>query len=111
MQVFRNENINQTQWKDIINISKYSSPFQTYLFYRFINSIKGYSAEAIAIAENDVIQALTVVTIQQDPGIRGFFSRRAIIYGGPVLRKDDKNVLHFLLHENRSLAPLLIEEP
>ena len=35
------------------------------------------------------LEALAIISLQKSGGIKGFFSRRAIIYGGPVLKENN----------------------
>ena len=97
MLLLRNENISLEKWATILAVSSYSSPFQTHIFYELCKGIQGLSAEAFALEEDNIIKALCVATIQKEPGISGYFSRRAIIYGGPVLWDIDDDGLEFLL--------------
>ncbi|MGC9472429.1 MAG: lipid II:glycine glycyltransferase FemX, partial [Bacteroidales bacterium] len=75
----------------------FSTPFQSPEFYDFFNSLPHFSAEVFALAEKGEIRALCVVVCQKEAGIKGYFSRRAIIYGGPLLvRKDQPDLEHLL---------------
>ena len=83
--LIKNKTINKQKWLNLLEKSDYSSPFQTLKFHTFFNSIEGFSADVIAIEEDDEYKALVVVTIQKEKGIKGVFSKRGIIYGGPLL--------------------------
>jgi|ERR1035437_6315391 lipid II:glycine glycyltransferase (peptidoglycan interpeptide bridge formation enzyme) len=98
MLLLRNHEISPEGWNTIIAISPYSSVFQTPLFYELCNEVPGISAEAFALEEDNNLKALCVVTLLKEPGIKGYFSRRAIIYGGPVLKeKDGEYCLEYLI--------------
>jgi hypothetical protein len=86
MPLLRNQQISLEKWSAILAISHYSSAFQTPSFYELCNESFGISADAFALEEDDHIKALCIVTLQKEPGLKGYFSRRAIIYGGPVLK-------------------------
>jgi hypothetical protein len=77
--------INKGNWDNLLLNSPFTTPFQTPAFFDFINSVSGLSAEVFAIEENNGISSLCVITFQKEKGINGFFSRRAIIYGGPLI--------------------------
>lgn len=79
------EKINTEQWLNYSHNSRQNNAFQLPAFYNFINTVPGYKAIALAIEVSNEIEALCVVTIQKEKGIKGFFSTRAIIYGGPLL--------------------------
>lgn len=97
MKILINENIQGKKWKALIEKSQYASPFQTLEYYDLFNAVEGLKAEVYAVEENSDIIALCVITFQKERAITGYFSRRAIIYGGPVLKNHDETVLDFLL--------------
>lgn len=78
--------INEDKWRKLLYDNSFSTPYQTPDFYQFFNKIDNHKAKVYAIEdEASDYTALCVVTIQQERGIKGFFSRRAIIYGGPLI--------------------------
>jgi len=85
MKVLLDREVSKEQWDSLYSSNNYSSPFQSYSFYSFFNSIEGLSANVFACEKNSEIVALCVVTLQKGNGFKGYFSRRAIIYGGPLL--------------------------
>jgi serine/alanine adding enzyme len=97
MKLLKNTEINLKNWEDLIKNSNYSSPFQTPSFYNFFNSLTDLSADVFAIDEDEELTSLVVVTIQQEKGIKGFFSRRGIIYGGPLVKESNSKSLSLLL--------------
>lgn len=99
MKVLTNDNIPVGLWEDFLKYNKHSSPFQSHGFYRLFNSVRGFSAIAVAISEGEVLKALVVVTIQQEKGLADLFSRRAIIYGGPMVEDECPHALDILLKE------------
>ena len=99
MILLRNQEISVQKWRNFLAFSQYSTSFQTPEFYELCNSVPGLSAQAFALEEDNIINALCVVTLQKETGLKGFFSRRAIIYGGPVLdKKDSQAGLEYLLN-------------
>ena len=97
MKLLENEGISVKRWTELLSVSKFTSPFQTPEFFELFNSIPGNSAEVFAVEDKSVVSALCVVTLQKEPGIKSCFSKRAIVYGGPVLLGADAKVLLFLL--------------
>lgn len=75
----------------------FASPFQTPAFYDFLNSVPGYSAVALAVENGDALCALVVAALQQERGIKAYFSRRGIIYGGPLFDPEEPQGLEILL--------------
>jgi len=92
-----NNQISTEKWEYLLECSSYSSPFQSPAFYKLFNSIPGFSAIAVGIEDNVELKALCVITIQKEDGIKSYFSRRAIIYGGPILLDNDPVYLKYLL--------------
>lgn len=85
MEVIFNEQVEIEKWRGFVEENSFSSPFQSVNFYQFINSLENYSAEVIAVFDDQKkIKALAVVVIQSERGIKKYFSKRGIIYGGPL---------------------------
>ncbi|MBN1187861.1 MAG: peptidoglycan bridge formation glycyltransferase FemA/FemB family protein [Bacteroidales bacterium] len=99
MHVLVNCEISRSAWNELLLNSNFSTPFQTAEFYAFINSIPGYTAIALAIEDSGKLSSLVVATLQKEKGIKGYFTRRSIIYGGPLVLEDDQSSLHILLKE------------
>jgi len=99
MNLLLNNSINTAQWQKLLESSPFASPFQTPEYYNFFNSISGFSADVFAVEQTEEIKALVSVSLQKEKGIKGYFSRRAIIYGGPVFFENSNKELSFLLQE------------
>ena len=97
MGIVKNNEVNDLQWRKLPDTSPYASPFQTSEFYKLYNAIPILTADVFAIEEASELKALCIVTLQREPGIKSYFSRRTIIYGGPVLRDDDQVILEYQL--------------
>ena len=98
MKILINNEIAIDKWIEFLVVSPSVSVFQTPTFYNLFNSIPGLSAELFAIEETSEIKALCLVTLQKESGISGFFSRRAIIYGGPLVCSEGQIFLGCLLN-------------
>jgi len=99
VELVRNNNIPVQEWERLAGINIHSTPFQSYDFYSLVNSIDGLTAEALSIAEEGHLRALVVVVVFHEAGLKGFFSRRAIIYGGPLIDDRYPDALERLLVE------------
>ena len=97
MKVLINKEISIEKWNKLLTLSLYTSPFQLPSFYNLFNAVSGLSADVFAVEERSEIKALCVVTLQKESGIKGFFSRRAIIYGGPVLYEAKEKEVELLI--------------
>ena len=102
MRLLKNDEIPEYKWHSFLSGNPYYSIFQSPYFYSFFNSISGNSAEVFAVEEFLEIKALCVITIQKEMGIKGFFSRRAIIYGGPIVKKENVKEFELLIHSINS---------
>lgn len=96
MKILINDKIPRDKWQDLLKASQFSSPFQTPGFFTFFNSVIGYSADVFAIEMNQKLTCLMVVTKQKESGIKSWFSRRGIVYGGPLVDEINTKSLNFL---------------
>lgn len=97
MKLLRDSEIDRVQWEALITTNEFASPFQSYSFYDFFNSVDHLSATAYAVEDHGILTALCLVTFQKEKGLKGYFSRRAIIYGGPLVSIAQPEALAFLL--------------
>jgi len=91
--------VSKEKWQSFYLSNFFSSPFQSHSFYSFFNSIEGLSANVFACEKNNEIVALCVVTLQKEKGFKGYFSRRAIIYGGPLLSLNNLQAVDTLFEK------------
>jgi lipid II:glycine glycyltransferase (peptidoglycan interpeptide bridge formation enzyme) len=101
MEIIKNGKLDREKWNLLLKDNIFASPFQTLEFYQFINSVHDYSAEVFAVQENNNYTSLILIVCQKEIGIKSFFSRRGIVYGGPLIRNGNKGSLTFLLREIR----------
>lgn len=86
MKIICNNEIQIEKWRKFCSENQFSSPFQTPSYYNLYNSFDHLSADVVAVENTEgEIKGLVVITLQQEKGIKGYFSRRGIIYGGPLL--------------------------
>jgi len=99
MQRVIDRQINRKDWTLFASENKYYSVFQSPEFYDFFNSVKGLKAHVLAVLQNNKLQALCLLTIHGETGIKKFFSRRAICYGGPLVIDENPTAFELLLKE------------
>jgi len=63
--------------------------FQSPMAYVFFKTVNGYEPVLIAAEEGKKITAILLAVIIKDPGIKGFFSKRCIVWGGPLSDKTE----------------------
>ncbi len=88
--------ISDEKWRSILKDNQFSTPFQSPEFFDFFNSIPLQAAKIFAVEKDNSLKALCVVTIQKEKGLKGYFSRRAIVYGGPVVESDPEALTELL---------------
>ena len=98
MNVIINQDVDIEKWNHILRCSTFSSPFQTPDFYHLFNSIESFSADVFALEVDSFYQLLIVVTVQKEKGLKGFFSKRGIVYGGPLISDYDSPSYILLLN-------------
>lgn len=84
----QNNEVNHAQWKNLLANSETASPFQTPEFYQYTKVISGYDSHFLGLSVSNELKIAAVITIQREPGISSWFSRRAIIHGGPLFSKN-----------------------
>ena len=89
------------KWNKFITNHPHNTIFQSpemYSFYEKVNNFTPYVF--IAEEENKIKGVLLAVLIKEGKGIKGYFSSRVVVYGGPLI-SIDKNieVLEVLLKE------------
>lgn len=82
MKVIFDKDIKTDSWQKLYALAKFKTPFHSIAFYNLINSIPNFSASVIALENENSLESLCIITFQQEKGIKSFFSKRAIIYGG-----------------------------
>ena len=81
--------IDQQQWQELIQRSAVATWFQTNEAYRFYQSVSGMQAFAYGVAEEGRLVGVIVgYTTKSTNAIQQYFTKRAIIYGGPLLAED-----------------------
>ena len=96
------EDIDITSWENLIENTSKHSVYQTRSIYDFWKSQDNCNPYVFGIKSDTNLLALCVVVIQSNgSGLKEYFSRRAIIYGGPIINSEsNKNeVFDFLLKE------------
>lgn len=98
--LYQNSTINFDLWQKLIDRSEFATPFQTPLFFNFLINSSTLKPFVFAVGNNEVYDAICLVTLQKEEGLKGYFSRRAIIYGGLVLTNEISETKITLLLNN-----------
>jgi hypothetical protein len=97
MKVLTNEQIDITLWEEFVAGNPHATPFQTWDYYRLLIGGKQSSGQAVCVIGEERILALAVIHIQRERGIKGFFSRRGVIFGGPLVDPSFPEAMDLLL--------------
>lgn len=89
MKIIEGNHIDTKAWENLARISSVSSWFQTVKAYDFFEGLSFLEAFAFAVEDEGRLKGVVMGYIQKDGGkFKRFFSRRAIIIGGPMLADD-----------------------
>lgn len=97
MEILIDKQIPLNKWKSLCDISDYTTAFQTPEFFQLFNNKVNLSARAIALDSEGELKSLCVITNQSESGIKKYFSKRSIIYGGPVIFNIEPKDFEFFL--------------
>ena len=92
MRIIEGESIDSGLWSELVKQSPVATWFQTREAYSFFDGLSFLEAFAYAVESDGRLKGVVVGYIQKDGGrLKQFFSRRAIILGGPLLADDISN--------------------
>lgn len=81
--------IRESDWNALVNESAVATWFQTREAFGFFHSLSFFEAFVVAVENSGRLRGLAMGYVQKDGGkMKQFFSRRAIILGGPLLAED-----------------------
>lgn len=94
------KDISPSAWESLLKTSTVASWFQTREAFDFFDSLSFAESFVVAVESDAMLKGLVVGYVQQDGGrLKRFFSRRAIVYGGPLLAENIADEeLETLLH-------------
>ena len=114
IQILTYDQIDQLQWQELIQTSATATWFQTDEAYRFYQFVGGMRAFAYGVSEEGRLVGVVVGYITKNSNfILQYFTKRSIIYGGPLLHPEISDfALSALLKtiaQNLDLSPIYIE--
>lgn len=81
--------IDKQQWRELVESSATATWFQTDEAYRFYQSVSDMQPFVYGVCDNNILTGLVIgYCTQADTRLKQFFTRRAIIMGGPLLAED-----------------------
>jgi lipid II:glycine glycyltransferase (peptidoglycan interpeptide bridge formation enzyme) len=103
LKILHNNDIPRDLWSDLLAQTSFSSPFHTPEYFNFLKDNEGSNPIVLALEESDILRVLMVISIMKEPGIKGFFSRRGIIFGGPLIFEATSKELFFFFSETERI--------
>lgn len=72
--------------------------FQSPKAFQFFQSVDNFEPILlVAFKEREIVGSLLIVVIREGKGLKGYFSRRGIVWGGPLVQEDNPGVWMDLL--------------
>jgi lipid II:glycine glycyltransferase (peptidoglycan interpeptide bridge formation enzyme) len=96
--------INNHHWEEFVNNHPQGNFFQTPSAYRLLDDVESYRPVVIISTGGQEIQGLLVGIIMAEPGIKSVFTKRCIVWGGPLLRDNATEGSDLLIAELCRLA-------
>lgn len=95
------DEIDIESWNQFLSIHPESSFFQSPAAFEFYNKVEGYKPITIFLLDNDILVGLLLgVIVHEKHGLKGYFSRRCIVWGGPLaLGSESELITEILLLE------------
>lgn len=89
------------KWSDFVYNHPQGNIFQTPEMYEVYKHTKNYVPVFLAVADekNNILSTLLAVIQKEHKGFLGKFSARSIIWGGPLVKNSNFEVLDFILKE------------
>ena len=83
------QEIDKTAWDALVEDSPLATWFQTREAYDFFESLSFLDAFCMAIVRGERLKGVVVGYVQKEGGrLQQFLSRRAVVFGGPLLAED-----------------------
>lgn len=93
--VILDENVDLDEWTLLLSECHQASYFQSPKGYQVLRAFSDWDARVIGLRLNGKLKALVVYVIQKEKGLKGFFSKRCIVFSGPLFT-DDIGLQHIL---------------
>ncbi len=105
MQIISDPNkIDTIQWKKFVHLHPNGNFFQLPFTYCFFDSVERYFPLIIVLSQQQKIQGVLAGIIIVESGIKSFFSRRCIVWGGPLVSENSNGLSEILLAELHNLT-------
>lgn len=87
------------KYEDFVFSNSNGNFFQSYKAYEFFEQIKYYKPLIYVVEDNNQFKASLLAVLIKEKGIKSYFSRRCIVWGGPILKKGNEELVNIILKE------------
>ena len=91
------KDVNRDRWDEFVSNHPNGNFFQTADALELFSDLPGYKPLLFMAMQDDVIKGILVAVMMSEAGLKGYFSRRCIIWGGPLCY--DNNTSEQLIFE------------
>jgi serine/alanine adding enzyme len=93
------DEIDEKKWSKFVYEHEHGNIFQTPEFYKLYSKSSNYQPEIFCICDDneEIVAILLVSIIRVINNTLGYFTSRAIIQGGPIVKDDDEFLLELIL--------------
>jgi len=97
------QDIGYDQWENFVCNHPQGNFFQSPRLHHFVQSLPGYKSYLVTAWQNqDLVGLFQAFSQKEGNGIKGYLSRRTIVYGGPLtIGKDGDVIARLLIHAFR----------
>jgi len=94
-----------TELEEFINYNENSNFFQSIQAFIFFKNVDNYKPLLIVAKEKEkVVGSLLALIIREGNGIKGYFSRRCVVWGGPLILGENGEVAEKILNKLKEIA-------
>ncbi len=101
MSFFIVNDVERSQWSSFINQHPLGNIFQTYEMFDIYKKTEKFEPIFIAVLDdkNEIAGSLLAVIQKEHSGFKGIFSARTIVWGGPLIKNNNTEILDYILKE------------
>jgi len=87
------KDINKKEWENFVQEHPEGNPFHNPQMFEFFHQVDNYKPVVLIYKGKErKILGVLMGMLQKEPGIKSFFSRRCIVWGGPLVKDNDPAV-------------------
>ena len=104
------KNVDKKKLEEFVISHPNGNIFQSTRIYEFFNLVNNYEPNLIVLYENNkIIGSLLFVIVKEGNGVKGYLSRRCIVWGGPLVNDNNNRIyLYILTYFNKITSKRLI---